>query len=253
MGLPLNKIATLIPKLLLILLLAGLIYGYFFFKNPDNFPVKNIQIEASYQHINPQALQQVIAPYIKGGFFSLNVSKIRKHIMELPWVYAVNISRTWPDGIVINVSEQIPVACWNGNSLLNSDGDIFTPDKSTMPDNLPLLLGTDDQAVEVLQYYGVMNQDLSAINLAITQLDLDAQGSWHLLLNNGITVLLGNSSIVNRLQIFIKAYHKVIGAKEKDVARVDLRYNAGFSIKWKKYAVIPAHTVIPAHAGIQFY
>lgn len=231
MGLLLNKIGH---QLLLIPLLAALIYGYFFCKNPNNFPIKNIQIEASYQHINPQTLQQVIAPYIKGSFFSLNISKISKHIMALPWIYAVDISRIWPDGIIINVTEQTPIARWNNNSLLNSNADIFSPDKSTMPDNLPLLSGPDDQAAEVLQYYEIMSQALSAINLKIVQLDLDAQGSWHLLLNDGITALLGNTNVMSRLQTFIKVYHKVVGKKEKDVARIDLRYNTGFSIKWKK-------------------
>ena len=229
-----NKITSVIPKLLLILSLIGLVYLYIFFKNPNHFPIKNVQIEATYQHINPQTLQQTAAPYAHGGFFSLNVAKIKKNLLQIPWVYAVDIKRSWPDGIVVNITEQRPVARWNGSSLLNSDADIFTPDKSTFPDDLPLLSGPDDQAVEVWQHYQDINQSLSAIGLGVTQLDLDAQGSWHMLLSNGITVLLGNTNIINQLQMFIKAYPKIIEARGDDVARVDLRYNTGLAIKWKK-------------------
>jgi cell division protein FtsQ len=226
--------SSIIPRLFLILLLTALAYGYIFLKNPANFPIKRVQIEATYKHINPRTLQQAAAPYIKGSFFTLNVYKITNYILQLPWVYAVDIKRSWPDGVVISVTEQTPVARWNGNSLLNSDADMFTPDKSTIPDNLPLLSGPDDQAAEVLEHYQVMNQALAAIDLKIAQVNLDAQGSWHILLHNGITILLRNSNIIKRFQEFIKVYPRIIGAKGKKVVRVDLRYNNGFAIKWKK-------------------
>ncbi|MCK4607984.1 MAG: cell division protein FtsQ/DivIB [Gammaproteobacteria bacterium] len=233
-----SKTVKLIVWVLLVLLLAiALLWGWCWLQDPQNFPLNRVQIEASYQHINPESIQKAIAADIKGGFFSVNVATIKQDVLALPWVYAVNIKRVWPDKIVIVVTEQKAIAHWNQDSLINAAADVFAPENSSFSaaDKLPWLSGPNDQAIQVLACYKNINQFLAAIDFNVTQVSLDARGSWYIRLNNGIVVLLGNNNIMNRLQRFVTVYPKIIGNRGDRVIRVDLRYGNGLAIKWRHH------------------
>ena len=224
----------LLPKLLLIVLVVlGILWIRATLNNPQIFPINKVQIKVAYQHLDPQNIQQAIAPFVRASFFKINVTQIKKSILQLPWAYAVSINRVWPNKIVIKITEQQAVARWNNNALLNSDADIFIPNAADLPDDLPYLFGPDDQAGEVWHSYQQMNKALQTLGLDIKGLGLNSQGCWRLVLNNGINVILGNEAIMKRFYEFIKAYPKIVGANGGNVANVDLRYSNGLAIKWK--------------------
>jgi len=229
----LSKI-KLLPKLLLIVLIVlGIFWLRTEFNNPLFFPINQVQIKATYQHLDPENIQKTIAPFVNANFFSIKVNQIKQSILQLPWVYAVSINRVWPNKLVIKITEQQAAARWNNNALLNSNADIFIPNAADLPDDLPNLFGPDDQAEEVWHSYQQMNQAIKNLDLGITGLGLNSQGCWRLVLNNGINVILGNEAIMKRFYKFIKVYPKIIGANGENVANVDLRYSNGLAIKWK--------------------
>ena len=99
---------------------------------------------------------------------------------------------------------------------------------------MPSLSGSDNQVEKVWQYYLQINKQLTRLNLNITKINLSPNGTWHLLLNNGINVYLSGIDVMRRIDLFIKSYPKVISAKENRVKNVDLRYNEGLAVKWEK-------------------
>lgn len=221
--------------LLLILFLLVIIWSWFILRNPKIFPIKNVVIKATYQHVNPQTIQQIITPYTTSSFFSLNVKGLKQDLLNLPWVYAANINKVWPDGIIVQITEQQPVATWNKAALLTPDLKIFTPNPETIPHSLPQLAApNNDQVEKVWHYYQQMNKTLASINLTITKLDLSPNNNWHLLLSNGINLYLGDVNVLQRLQLFVTAYPKVVGGKADQVKIVDLRYDRGLAVEWKK-------------------
>lgn len=74
----------------------------------------------------------------------VNVSQIRRRLLEYGWVKDARVSRRLPDTLVIDIVERRPAALWQNEgrlSLIDSDGivlDRVPVDK--MPD-LPLLIG----------------------------------------------------------------------------------------------------------------
>lgn len=220
-------------KILLLFLLLILILFASILHNSRLFPVKTVTIESSYQHVSKQTLQQLIAPYMRKSFFFLDIKTINNQLLKQQWIDSVNIQRIWPNKIVIIIKEQEPVAKWNNYGLLNDQGEIFRPPQNTFPVNLPLLIGSDEQAEKIWQYYQEMNNYLERLNLSITQINLDPVAGWKLTLSNGIVIMLGNSDFMQHFNNFVVAYPKIIKTKTTPIESIDLRYTNGLAIKWK--------------------
>jgi len=219
---------------LLAMIVCGFIWGGITLKSPDNFPIEKIKIVAPYQHVEPKVLQEVISAFAMRGFFNLDVVSLKQRLLMIPWVYAVEIKREWPDTIMIIVWEQNAVAEWNREALLNQDGKIFRPEHKTFPNKLPQLFGEDVNAFQVWRNYQNMQLSLSSLHFNISQLSLDAQGFWHITLGTGEELFIGYASPLSRLQDFIAAYPKIIASHpDPNWVRVDLRYEDGVAIKWK--------------------
>ncbi|KPJ67540.1 MAG: hypothetical protein AMJ43_04640 [Coxiella sp. DG_40] len=219
--------------LLLIILVKGLLWGWSVLKDPRIFPISKIEVEATYQHVDPQTIQNAIAPCVNSSFFTVSISSIKQQLLQLPWVYMVSVNRVWRDKIIIKVTEQTAVAQWNNNALLNSDGEVFAPPKSTFPSNLPILFGTEDQLKKVWQNYQQMNLALAKLGLRVIQVGMDKIGSMRLVLNNEVNLILGDADIMNKFYMFIKVYPKIVGNNGDRVKNIDLRYENGLAIKWK--------------------
>ncbi len=210
-----------------------LLWGWLLLRNPNIFPIEDVMVKATYEHVNSQNLQHIIMPYTKASFFGVDVRGLQHDLLQIPWVYAANVSRVWPNKLLVQIIEQHPVAVWNGDSLLNSEAKIFTPSVVALTD-LPELIAPDVGKVrEVWSYYQQMSQLLQPLELTIKSLKLSANGGWDLVLGNGIRVYLGNVNFISRLDRFIKAYGEVIEPKSDKIYSIDLRYSSGFAIQWK--------------------
>ena len=216
-----------------IIIAVGFIWGGETLRNPDNFPIERVKIIAPYEHITPKMLQEVIGAFATRGFFGLDVISLKQRLLALPWVYAVVIKREWPDTIVISIFEQKAVAEWNNEALLNQEGGIFRPAKESFPNKLPLLSGTDADAAQVWTNYQNMQTELNPLHFNIAQLNLDSQGFWHAILNDGEEMFISYNNPLARLQDFIAAYPKIIESHHANHWRsIDLRYEDGVAIKW---------------------
>lgn len=218
---------------LTLIIISGFIWGGFSLQNPDNFPIERVKIIAPYEHIPPKMLQEVVSSFATRGFFGLDVISLKQRLLALPWVYAVMIKREWPDTIVINIFEQKAVAKWNNEALLNQEGNVFRPAKGSFPDSLPLLFGPDPNAPQVWENYQKMQVELNALHFNIAQLNLDSQGFWHAILNNGEEMFISYNNFLEHVQDFIAAYPKIVESHHDGHWRsIDLRYDDGVAVKW---------------------
>ena len=221
-----------VPLIFFSLLILILLCIWLYFKI-GNFPVKSVAITSNLTYIKPESLEKVITDSIKNNFFSLNIEKIKKQLLEdVPWIYRVNIRRMWPSRLLIEILQQIPVAFWNGKSMINENFEIFTP-KKLVKNKLPELFGPLGSQRKVMFYYKLMSQKLSLIHLDIVEMGLSEEGSWHLLMNNGINLYLGNIDIIKRLSVFIKLYDKLVRDRAEKIFSIDARYNDGLAIKFR--------------------
>ncbi len=213
--------------------IISLIWGWRMIKDPNQFPIKVVKVQASYQHLDHQAIAQEILPFASRGFFNLNARELTDQLERSPWVADVEVNRVWPDTVIIKITEQQPVAQWGKQALINSAGKIFTPPVNTFPAKLPLLNGADSQVGTLLQYYRDMSAVLAPLKLQIIEIDANDRQALNLILNNGSKIFLGRTDPLARLQRFAKVYHDIFTAAEAPAESIDLRYENGISVKWK--------------------
>lgn len=231
-----RRLYRALQLLVLAALVFGLIYGWRWLSDPLEFPIRTVKIEASYQHVDQQALQAEVLPYLKQGFVGLDSSDLKHLLLQNPWIATAEVQRIWPDIIIIKISEQQAVARWNDQALLNSKGEVFTPSPATFPAGLPVLYGPDDKTALSWQQYQAMSSALAPLNLTVSRLDMNARQAMTLTADNGLQMLLGSTEPLPRLQRFVKVYPKIFTSPDAQADYVDLRYANGVSIKWRATA-----------------
>ena len=70
-----------------------------------------------------------------GNFFNLDVNDVQEKVAKLPWVYSVSVRKKWPDELKIYVVDQKPIAHWNGDFLINENGNAFQADIHRLRNN----------------------------------------------------------------------------------------------------------------------
>lgn len=230
--LALRKVFYLLSLILLFVLLF-FVWENFNFTPKGAFQIKKIQVVSSFKHIDNNDLYSKLKRYTKVGFFEFNPDALSKKLLRSPWVKSVSVRRIWPDRIAIKIKEQVAVARWNDNYLLNYDGEIFAPDIGTFPSQLPSLYGSDSDAGDVLRSYFAINKLLKKSKYDISSMKVDRHNSFSLILDDGVRIFVGHKDILPRLKMFVKMYPQIMENSNKQIDSLDLRYNDGISVRWR--------------------
>ncbi len=222
-------------KFTYLILIASLVaWGWQILQNPQTLPIESVQIHSTDSFINRSQILKAVQPYINAGFFNVDRQGISNSLLSLPWVAAVTVTRIWPHTLVIQVSEQQPIARWGDKGLINQKGKLFYPPLKTYPEGLPLLLGPVDQEKQLLLDFQQLTHILAATNISIENIKMNPQQAITLLLSYGIELALGRNNTPQRLQRFVEIYPKVFLGKTVQAAYVDMRYTDGMAVKWKQ-------------------
>ncbi|MDF1645953.1 MAG: cell division protein FtsQ/DivIB [Legionellaceae bacterium] len=202
--------------------------------SPARFPIHTIKIDATYQHITREALENILSPYMKESFFSISTRALEAELATLDWVQTVEVKRVWPDILEVVLLEKKPIAAWN-TAFVAPDGRLFEEGRvfEGMFDG-PYLYGPATQQQEVLQTYEKLSKLLAVYGLSATSLRLRENQAWELILTNGVKLRLGKRDLEQRLRRFCRAYPAVFGDKPELLSCVDLRYARGMAVQWKQ-------------------
>jgi len=196
-------------------------------------PISKVSVDGELSYISQQAVQQRIAPYIQASFLQINLSGMRQELEQMPWIAHAEVRRVWPDQIMIRLEEQLPVARWGDEALLNNAGHAFAPRESANYQHLPRLAGPQRAQRQVMQQYQVLSQMLRPLGFSIIALEMRERGSWYLRTAQGIDLLLGRDHIVEKMRRFAAIYEKALKAQQPNIARIDLRYPNGLAVAWR--------------------
>ena len=185
------------------------------------------------QHVDANAVRAAVIPNLGSGFFTTQVDRIGDAVDALPWVAEAQVRREWPHTLRVDIVEEMPVARWNGDGLMDARGKIFTHSTDKAYAALPALSGRDDEAQDVLAQYDTLVGLVSSRGLAIAALSVDARGAATVELDDGIEVRLGREDATGRLARFSAVALPALAAKLTAVAYVDMRYTNGFAVGWK--------------------
>lgn len=208
--------------------------------DPATLPIKVVRIDGSLKYLQIGNLESAVASVVSGGFFNIDLERIRAAAEKLAWVESASVKRIWPDTVVMTVQEKQALARWGKRALVTAAGDVFIP-PAGFPENLPGLSGPDSRAAEVIERFAIETQRFNKHGLKVSGLDLNSRGAWSISFGNGLKVAVGRTSINTRLRRLDKYLSTLKQAKGMPV-NIDLRYRYGMAVTWKQ---------TPAKAGKQ--
>ena len=202
-------------------------------QNKNDAPINQVVIHGEFAYLDKKQLTEKIKQKLDGSFFTLDVDRLRDKIEENPWVYAASIRKEWPRKIHIFVVEQDVLAVWNNDLLLNKFGDVFYADGIEVEASLPRLFGPEGNEKDVLKGYMQMQHLLELHKFNISEVVLSERYAWQLWLETGIHLNLGRSDKMKRVQRFVDLFPLLSEYGDKDIARIDLRYDIGLAVAWR--------------------
>lgn len=226
-------------------------------------------ITGSDDRVTAADLQQVAAPYIGDGFFSTDVQAVRDAVEAHPWVQAAAVRRVWPQTLVLQVAEHVPVARWRTvvqesaqesaqegaqsaqkgaqdgylvqddyGMLVNRQAQAFGPVHHPGAATLPLLSGPDSEAYdEVITRYLALTRLMQEIGLRVASLHLSHRGSWSFVLEEktlGIPTIhlqAGREEVIPRARRFVELYRSLPAQQAAALTAADLRYADGIALR----------------------
>ncbi len=227
------------PLLLLSLGIPMGIYAYPFLEDKFNAPVSKVTIEGDLMYLERKEVVQNIRVYSDDRLLDVNLHSIRADLESMSWVYSAQVVRRFPGTIAISVVEEKPIARWNQDQLLNMYGTVFDREGKVVK-GLPQLSGNNSDKNRVVSRYLEFSQLLSPLGVNIEHLDKDPQGSWTLMLNNEVQLILGNDNILEKMQRFVVLHDKQLQYAPRKVAVVDLRYGNGAAVRWHEESDVAA-------------
>jgi cell division protein FtsQ len=195
-------------------------------------PISTVSVQGEYRHLDKQDLQAVIEPHLSGGFFAIDLQRIKLELESVPWVYQADVKRVWPAELMVSVVEQVPLVKWKSDGYLNAQGQPFYPTGEVELNRLPVLSAPEGHQQKILAAYQWLVPALSAYGFSIDILDLDAKGAMNLVLSNGLVLKFGFGSYEAKLNRFLLTYESKLKEKLDLISYVDLRYTNGLSVGW---------------------
>lgn len=225
----------LVGFVVFLFVIAGFIYAGIqvirWLEDEQQLPVQKVIFSGQRSVLVDSQMEVLIRKNQKGSFFALDVNKVHQLLEDMPWVYRASVRKRWPSSLHIYLVEQAPVAIWNDDFLLNTQGDIFDGDAANK--KLAQLFGPGGSEKTALTGFNAMQSLLSSTGLTINQLFLSERFAWRVELSNGIRLNIGRQQFIDRLQNFIDVF-PLLQAQNKAINYIDLRYDIGLAVGWQK-------------------
>ncbi|NDY96675.1 cell division protein FtsQ/DivIB [Wenzhouxiangella limi] len=197
----------------------------------ERWPVRWLDVEGELHRTSAGQIRSAAVGPASTGFFATDLDAVRGAVEALPWVAAATVGRHWPDALHIRVVEHRPVARWNEDRLLSDQGKVFEVSGSSSMQGMASLEGPEARREEVLENWRLMRRRLAAVGQDINHVRLDERGAWTVRLDSGQILALGRESVHERLERYVLV-HDELRARGRPIARVDLRYTNGLSVRW---------------------
>lgn len=192
------------------------------------FALHRVEVRGELRHVDEDSVRLVAKRGVRGNFFTVDLVEVRTAFEKLSWVREARISRRWPDTLIVELTEHVPMARWNASALVSTEGEVFSAAVET---ELPGLSGIEGSGHEVAAAYLRYGKLLAPLGLDIRELSLSPRRAWRLKTGSGMEIALGRKDTETRLRRFVAQYQKISERLGAPPAYVDLRYADGFAVK----------------------
>jgi cell division protein FtsQ len=198
------------------------------------FEIREVVVTTPLKRASAPHLEAVIRDEIAGTFFTLDLERARGAIVKVPWIRTVAVRRQWPHRLEVAVEEHEPLARLDDQALVNTVGEVFA---ALYQGTLPRFTGAASESGELARRYREWSAIVAPLSLELTEVALSARGAWRVRAEGAagaMTLDLGREDASTRLQRFVAAYGRTVGALARQGRRieyVDLRYRNGFAAR----------------------
>ncbi|MEQ9567273.1 MAG: FtsQ-type POTRA domain-containing protein [Pseudomonadales bacterium] len=226
-----------VKPLLLTAFLGVLGFGAYWVSPKLNWPVENVVLEGDFHWLDQSAVHKAITENLDGDLLSLDNKKLREVIRQVTLVENAEISRVYPDSLIVLVKEERPVAQWNDQGYISSQGKFIESPVYTELSALPRLSsrfrGVDvaQGAREAIEIYHLLNSAVLVSGESIEALDQDASGGWTMVWESGLEIDLGRSDHLKRVRHALAAWRRLPVEKQQNIGEIDARYDNGVAIR----------------------
>mgnify|MGYP001460613488 FL=1 len=223
------KQTIIIFVFLLPLILIGLV-------TYDNFnqSIDRVVINGELNYLSERDVIDLIDENVQTGFLTLNLPDLNRKIVEQDWIRSSSIRRSWPATLIVNIEEEIPVARWGEQQILNNVGDYIDVINKDSVSHLPVIFSQAGDTKEIIKIYQLISELLGPVGLRIDEVESDNAGSWTLTVVSDIKIILGRDQLVEKLQRLQSVWMAELSSQEKNINVIDLRYPNGLAVKWKQ-------------------
>lgn len=198
-----------------------------------------VRVEGSFGPVTRSEIEHSLGTMVAGhSLLNLPIANIASELGALSWVSAVDVYRVWPQGVIVRVTEKVPVAHWNEDGFISHAGEIFQPENMGSVGRLPLLAGPENKAGKVMEFYSAVNAMMVPMGLSVHQLTLNEHLSWEIITENGMRLRVDQEDSLARVRRFLSVYGTQLAELSDQIDRVDLRYIGGFSVHWALPSIV---------------
>ncbi len=193
-----------------------------------SLPVERIVINGKFNSVDRLAIENTVAAHAGAGLLAVDLDRVQELLEQNAWVYKASVRRRWPDTLVIDITEQRPIALWGDSGYINHEGEYFQAPIDPRWLDLPTLNGPQDSQKALIASYQSLDALLVGTGIGIVNLDRDGVGQTRLQLDRGIEVLLGDQRHAERMRRFVSLIERHLDIET--IASVDLRYPSGAAV-----------------------
>ena len=218
------------------LLIIGILFGSTamglnWLLDPRTFPISSIYIEGNHYTSTAQ-IEALVAIYAVGGFFHINLPKLREAVEALPWVKYAYIERRWHNGVFLSIMEYQPVAIWQ-HHVVDNTGQVLKLDTTQLKE-LPIFDVEFKSIPDVLQLYQTLVIQLVKAKLYLKKIGQYPNGEKYLILRNNIKLILNREHSQLKLARCLKVLPNLLQSHSMSlIQHIDLRYAHGIAIQWQ--------------------
>lgn len=196
----------------------------------QSWPIRDVEVSGRLSVLKADDIAARILWVKNNSFFSLDTQKVYDDVAAMPLVQGVKVRKRWPGLVQVVVTEDVPMAVWNGVKLLTISGHISDIPAGFDVSALAKIEGHEGQADNAMRYFRRIQQSFGGKALQINKLSVDEVGSVLVTLSNGWDVHFGRQYFEERVQRLTLLLSSL---PEEKVSGLDLRYGKGAAVRWR--------------------
>ena len=195
------------------------------------FPIKNVT-SSELINVNKDDISKAVKYLYSKSFFDIDLNHLKNKLEKIEWVRKINVRRSYPNEIIIDIEEHIPILRWNNKMYINKYGEKFNASK--IDKSIPILISDESRINEVFAYFKLFNEKLSSrkLDFKITKIMENEIRSLAISLSSGINIQLGSKDVNNKIPLFFEIYKSLNTRDLNKIRYIDMRYTNGFSVGW---------------------